>query len=183
MADRRTVAAVAVAALLPLLAGCGGDDGDPPSAAPTQTEPLWNPCDALGAQGVGRRLGTPVVEENGTPTEPRCSFKPEREGDPVVAATYQIFPAGLEEAWQTMGRSRTATVTQPPVPGATATRLVVEVDHGQLFVTGFVQNGDLIQTVNAIDPEPFDRKRVTDTVVWALGRLSRQAGDAGFAAD
>jgi hypothetical protein len=178
--DRRTAAgAVVLATALGALAGCGGDDEGPPPAAPSSTQALWNPCDALGAGGLGRRLGATVVEDDGTATEPRCGFTPEAEGDPVVAATYQIFSAGLDEVWRTMGHSETATVTRPRVAGADATRLVVEVDHAQLFVTGFVQNGDLIQTVNAIDPEPFDRARVSGAVVWALGRLSAHAEDAG----
>jgi len=178
MPDRRTAAWLLVLTLPLLAAGCGDDDGPPP-AAPTPTEALWNPCDALDARSVGRKFGGAVDEESGTPTAPLCSFTPRVEGDPVVDAGYRVFSAGLDDAWRTMGRSKTATVTRPRVPGADSTRLVVDSDDHQLFVTGFVQNGDLIQTVDAVDPRPFDQARVTRAVVWALGELSAHAEHAG----
>ncbi len=179
MPDRRTAAWLVALALALPLAGCGGDDEGPPPAAPTPTEALWNPCDALDAKEVGRELGATVTEDDGTPTAPRCAFTPELDGDPVVDANYQIFPEGLDEAWRTMGRPKGARVTRPRVPGADATRLVVDSDHAQLYVSGFVQNGDIIQTVDAVDPRPFDRARLSRAVVWALGELSALAEDAG----
>ena len=177
MGERRTAWLLAVAAVALLVTGCG-DDGPPP-AAPTPTEALWNPCDALDARDVARKLGAPVTEEDGTPTSPLCSFRPRAEGDPVVDARYRLFPAGLDEVWRTMGRPKTAAVTSPKVPGADDTRLVVDVDEENLYVSGFVQNGDLIQTVDAVDPKPFDRRRIARAVTWALGRLSDHANRAG----
>ncbi|MET0525323.1 MAG: hypothetical protein ABWZ91_11000 [Nocardioides sp.] len=178
MRDRRTAAWV-LALALPLLAvGCGDDDGPAP-AAPTPTEALWNPCDALDAKGVNREFGTSATEDAGTPTSPSCSFAPNTDGDPVVDANYVLFPEGLDAAWETMGRSETAQVTSPKVRGADDTRLVVDFDARQLYVSGFVQNGDLIQTVDAVDPEPFDRRRVVGAVTWALGELSAHAQESG----
>lgn len=179
MRSRRTAWAIVVA--LPLLAGCSGDDGPPP-AAPSPTEALWNPCDALDGRGVERAFGGRVTEENGTPTSPVCSFTPQTEGDPVLDANYVLFPAGLDAAWETMGRSETATVTSPRVRGADDTRLVVDSDEDQLYVSGFVQNGDLIQTVDAVDPEPYDRRRLERAVTWALGQLSDHARETRSAA-
>jgi hypothetical protein len=173
VSSRRAPWVLALAVPL-LVAGCSGDDGPPP-AAQSPTEALWNPCDALDAAGIERAFGAPVTEENGTPTSPVCSFPPSTKGGPVVDANYVLFPEGLEAAWETMGRSETATVTTPKVRGADDTRLVVEVDEGQLFVSGFVQNGDLIQTVDAVDREPFDRRRLVRAVTWALGELSVHA--------
>jgi len=167
-----------LALLLPLvLTACGDEDGPPP-AAPSPTEALWNPCDALDTRDVGREFGGRVTKENGTPTRPLCSFTPATRGDPVVDAGYRLFSAGLEAAWETMGRSKTATVTRPKVRGADDTRLVVDSDDDQLYVTGFVQNGDLIQTVDAIDPKPYDRARLERAVTWAMGRLSEHARSA-----
>lgn len=167
-----------LALALPLLAtGCGGDDGPPP-AAPTPTQALWNPCDALDARSMGKALGGAVTERNGTPTAPECTFPPRHQGDPVLDANYMLFPDGLDAAFETMGRSKTATVTSPRVRGADDTRVVVDVDHGQLYVSGFVQNGDLIQTVNAVDPKPYDRQRLVRAVTWTLGRLSAHARDS-----
>lgn len=177
MPERRTAWVLALA--LPLLAvGCGGDDGPPPPTA-TPTEALWNPCDALEATALGERLGAAVTEEDGTATSPSCSFTPETKGDPVVDANYQIFPAGLDAAWRTMGRSETATVTSPRVRGADDTRLVVDSDGDTLFVSGFVQNHDLIHTIDVVDPAPHDRRRLVRAVTWMLGRLSDHARGAG----
>jgi len=178
MPDRRTAVAALALALLAPLAGCGGDDGPPPEM-PEQTEALWNPCDALDAGEVEREFGGPVTEDDGSPTSPVCRFTPTDEGTPVVDANYQLFDGGLDALFRSFGRSRTATVTRPVVPEADAARLVVDVDHDQLFVSGFVQNGDLIQTVDAIDPRPFDRERVTRAVTWALGELATHASGSG----
>ncbi len=178
MRDRRTAVWVLALALPFLAAGCGDDDGPPP-AAPTPTEALWNPCDALDAKGINRWFGTSATEDAGTPTSPSCSFKPKTQGDPVVDANYVLFPEGLDAAWETMGRSETAQVTSPKVRGADDTRLVVDADAEQLYVSGFVQNGDLIQTVDTVDPKPFDRRRVVGAVTWALGELSAHAQESG----
>lgn len=179
MPDRRTAAWVLALALPLLAAGCGDEDDGPPPAAPTPTEALWNPCDGLDPRSLGKQLGAEVTEQHGTPTAPDCRFPPRAQGDPVLDANYMLFPAGLDEAFETMGRSRTATVTAPRVRGADDARLVVEVDHRQLYVSGFVQNGDLIQTVNAVDPQPFDRRRLVRAVTWVLGELAAHARDAG----
>jgi len=176
MPDRRTTAWT-LGLLLPLglaLASCGGDDGPPPEP-PERTEALWNPCDALDAAGVEREFGGRVTEDDGTPTSPLCRFTPAGEGDPVIDANYQLYDAGLDALFETFGHSRTATVTRPKVSGADAARLVVAADEEQLYVSGFVQDGDLIQTVDAIDPRPFDRERLTRAVTWALGELSAHA--------
>ncbi|HWM74872.1 MAG TPA: hypothetical protein VNQ53_14080 [Nocardioides sp.] len=178
MTDRRTAVWLLALALPLAVAGCG-DDGGPPPAAPSPTEALWNPCDALDAKGVGRAFGTSATEADGTATSPSCSFSPRTTGDPVVDANYVLFPEGLDAAWETMGRSETAVVTSPKVPGADDTRLVVHSDAHQLYVSGFVQNGDLIQTVDAVDPKPFDRDRAVTAVTWALGRLSAHAAESG----
>lgn len=178
MRERRTAWVVALAAVPLLVTGCGDGDGPPP-AAPSPTEALWNPCDALDAREVSKEFGGQVAEKDGTPTAPRCSFTPRAKGDPVVDANYQLFPAGLEEAWRTMGRPKSATVTTPKVRGADDTRLVIDVDQDNLYVSGFVQNGDLIQTVDAVDPKPYDRRRIVRAVTWALGRLSDHANREG----
>jgi len=176
MPDRRTAAWVLVLAL-PLLAGCGGDD-EPPPPAPSPTEALWNPCDGLGTQAVGREFGGAMTKEDGTPTTPVCSFTPTAKGEPVIDANYQIYAAGLDAIFERLGESETAVVTRPKVAGADDARVVIDSDDDQLYVSGFVQNGDLIQTVDAIDPTPYDKERVVRAVTWALGRLSAHAREA-----
>ncbi len=173
---RPRAAALVLVLALPVIAGCGGDDDGPPPAAPSPTEALWNPCDALDPKDVGRRFGGAVTEQNGTPTAPACSFAPAAEGDPVVDANYQIYPAGLDQIFEELGAgSASASVSAPTVRGADDARVVVDSDADQLYVSGFVQNGDLIQTVDAIDPSPYDRDRVVRAVRWALGQLSAHA--------
>ena len=177
MPDRRAAVGVLGLALPVLLFGCGGDD-EPPPAAPTPTEALWNPCDALDAETVGREFGAALTENDGAPAAPLCSFRPKAEGDPVVDANYQLYAAGLDKIFEELGASETATITEPLVRGADDARVVVDADGDQLYVSGFVQNGDLIQTVDAIDPRPYDRDRLVRAVTWALGRLSAHAQGA-----
>ena len=170
------VLALALPALV-LVAGCSNDDGPPP-AAPTPTEAQWNPCDALDAEDVGREFGGAVTKDDGTPTSPVCAFSPTAEGDPVIDANYQLYPAGLAEDLRDAGplRDRDGHLAE----GARRRRREGgrRPDDDQLYVSGFVQNGDLIQTVDAIDPAPFDRDRVVQAVIWALGRLSTHARGA-----
>lgn len=177
MGNRHLLAGATSVALL-VLAGCGDDA--PPPPAPSPTEALWNPCDALSADDLGRRLGGELAEEDGSATQPQCTFTPRADGDPVLDSNYQIFPEGLEAAFESMGRPESAAVSTPRVPGADDTRLVVDVDADNLYVSGFVQNGDLIQTVDVVDPAPHERQRVERAVVWALGRLADQAREAGI---
>ena len=41
-----------------------------------------------------------------------------------------------------------------------------------LLVTGFVQNGDLVQVVNVVDPTPFDRRRLVAAVRTVMADLA-----------
>lgn len=178
---RRGWRGAAVAALVPLtLAGCGGEDlGEKPDL-PDETPALWNPCDVLDARLVERLFGSVTTEESGTPTQPECRFAPDEEsGDPVVTANYSQFSGTLEEAWDTMGQPEDAAVTEPAIEGADGARVVVDVVRKQLYVTGFVENGDLIQNVNVVDPAPYDEARVVRGVERVLTELSRHAVRSG----
>ncbi|NYI99317.1 hypothetical protein HNR19_000016 [Nocardioides thalensis] len=165
-----------------LLAGCG-DDVAPRPDLPTETPALWNPCDALDAAFIERQFGTVATEEAGEPTAPVCRFVPEeRTGQPVIEANYLQFSGGLDQAWDTMGQPEDADVDDPVIAGADAARVVVDVVKKQLYVTGFVQNGDLIQSVNVIAPAPYDQKGVVTGVEQVLTRLSAHADRAGVGA-
>jgi hypothetical protein len=173
--------AVAAAAVL-LLAGCSDDDeglGEKPDL-PDETPALWNPCDALDPALVKRLFGSDTTEESGTPTQPECRFAPEESsGGAVVTASYLQFTGTLEEAWDTMGQPEDAAVTEPRIPGSDSARIVVDVVRKQLYVTGFVENGDLIQSVNVVDPAPYDEKRGLAGVREVLTVLSQHAVDSG----
>ena len=178
MRDRRTAGWVLALALPLVAAGCG-DDGGPPPAAPSPTEALWNPCDALDAKGVGQAFGASATEHAGTADVAVVLVPAEVRRRPGRGRQLRAVPRGPGRGLGDLGRSETATVTTPKVRGADDTRLVVDSDAQQLYVSGFVQNGDLIQTVDAVDPKPFDRRRVVDAVTWALGELSAHAQESG----
>lgn len=175
---RPHAAGVAAVAVL-LLAGCG-DDVAPKPDLPTEIPALWNPCDALDAAFIEKQFGTVATEEAGEPTAPVCRFVPEeRTGQPVIEANYLQFSGGLDEAWDTMGQPEDADVDDPAIPRSDAARVVVDVVKKQLYVTGFVQNGDLIQSVNVVAPSPYDESRIVAGVEQVLTRLSVRADEKG----
>jgi hypothetical protein len=168
----------ALSALL-LLSACSGDDEPTarPSASPTAV--TWNPCDALDAGEVSAWFGVELTKDAGTPEAPACTFNPATEGGPVVDANYMLFPAGLDAAFEAIPGLDPDDVRAVPVPGADAARVVVDFDDSQLFVTGFVQDGDLIQTVDVVDPRPYDQARVVRSVRSILAEFSAAAPAEG----
>ncbi|GEP37437.1 hypothetical protein NPS01_11000 [Nocardioides psychrotolerans] len=171
---------LALAATLAATLGACGDEApatDPAAAVPTT--PLWNPCDGLSAEGVSEVLGTVVTMDAGRPAVPRCAFTPAEEGGAAIDANYVLFPAGLDEAWDTMGELD-GTVTNPTIARADDARVVVNVDDGSLLVTGFVQNDDLIQVVNLVDPAPYDRVVALRAVRQVMTDLSAHADGSAF---
>ena len=166
----------AVAALL-LLASCSGDD-DPPAPTATPTEALWNPCDSLDLRDVSTWFGAGFTEDAGTPDAPVCTFTPDDDGGPVVDANYMLFPEGLDAVFDAMTGLDPDDVREVQVPGADAARLVVDFDDSQLFVSGFVQNGDLIQTVDVVDPKPYDQTKVVRAVRSILAEFSAAAPES-----
>jgi hypothetical protein len=186
MPDLRRTALLAVSLALPLaLVACGGDEkvGAKPDL-PTETPALWNPCDALDAAFVKAQFGIDATEHAGTATKPECRFTPaEGSGDAVITSNYLLFPGTLDQAWKTMGQQSEADVRTPAIDQADDARVVVSATKKQLYVTGFVQNGDLIQQVDVVDPAPYDEKRVVRGVVATLTTLSTHAAETGAGAD
>ncbi|MBM7517298.1 hypothetical protein [Nocardioides nitrophenolicus] len=186
MPESRRTALVAAVVCLPLaLAACGGDEkvGARPSL-PTETPALWNTCDVLDAAFVKAQFGIDATEHTGTPTKPECRFTPaEGSGDAAITSNYLLFPGTLEQAWKTMGQRDDADVRTPAIDGADDARVVVNATKEQLYVTGFVQNGDLIQQVDVVDPAPYDEKRVVRGVRATLTTLSTHAAETGAGAD
>lgn len=193
MSDLRYAAPAAAGVLLLLLAGCGG--AEDPEAAATPADPhtaaasssaagspsadpeLFNPCDSLDAAAVSARLGSPVRVSTGTADAPRCALLPEAEGGPTFEVSYMRFPAGLDKAWETMDLSEDA-VTSPDVPGTEAARMVTNRTDGAYAVTAFIENGDLVQAVNALALAPYDTAAVDAAVAEVLAQLS--AGSSRF---
>ncbi len=175
---RRLAGALGTVVLALAVSSCSGDDE--PSPPPEATTPVWNPCDGLTEDGVGRALGIEVSMEAGEPTDPVCILAPAEEGGPALDANYLVFPAGLDEAWDTMGVLAGRTI-DVQVPRADAARMVVKFTEDALLVTAFVQNGDLIQVVNLVDPAPFDRDADVRGLRRVLADLSAHADENGVA--
>lgn len=175
---RRAAALLVVPALA--LAACGEDEVGAKPEQPTETPALWNPCDALDAAFVKKHFGATTTEDDGTPNDPDCRFAPaESSGEPVLQANYQQYGGTLDELWKQMGQPEDADVRDPEIEGADAARIVVAVEEGQLYLTGFVQNGFLYQVVNVVDPAPFDKQRDVRGLTATLEALSRHAASKG----
>lgn len=168
-----------------LLTACGGEDVGAKPTLPTETPALWNPCDALDVAFVKEQYDVDALEHAGSPTSPECRFTPvagATGGDAVVTANYLLFPGKLDDAWQKMGQQADADVRTPSIAGADDARIVVNATKKQLYVTGFVQNGTLIQQVDVVDPKPYDDKRIVRAVEATLTRLSAHAAQSGAGA-
>lgn len=183
MRSRTTAAAVAgLLALTTALTACSGEDDEPtgpPPTLPTRAPALWNPCDGLDPAAVSTAFGATFDTRTGTAEEPLCSFTPQEEGGPALDVNYQLFAGSLEDLVETFGvlaEGATTEVTTPEVPDADDARLIVDVTGDDtLAVTAFVQTGDLVQVVNALDPSPFDRAEVLRGVRTVIAGLATHA--------
>lgn len=162
-----------------LLTGCSGDSTEPTSPTSTaDTDPTpatFNPCDGLSAEQVSEELGVEVTMDDGSAASPRCAFNPGVEGAPVLDANYSLFPGGLDAVFSSLTELDRKAVQKVNVPGADAARIVTDFDDRQLFLSGFVQNGDLIQTIDLVAPQPYDQQQLTRGVRQILGDLSQYA--------
>lgn len=171
----------AAVAVLPLvLAACGdGDDVGEKPDLPDETPALWNPCDVLDERFVERHFGSDTTEQAGTARRPECRFVPAQEGDPAVTVNYQLFSGTLDEVFATMDISPDAEVSAPDIAGADDARIIVNTNKQDAGVTGFVDNGGLVQNVNVVDPAPYDARRLLAGVRAVLTALSEHAVDSG----
>ena len=177
---RTTAAAVVVLPLLlGVLSACGDGDESAKPDLPTEKPALWNPCDAIDAAFVKTHFGATATEHAGSSTAPECRFVPATNGDPAVSANYLLFPGDLDDAWQKMGLDPKADTRTPSVAGADDARIVVNATKEQLYVTGCVQNGNLVQQVDGVDPKPFDEQQAVRGVQATLAAFSEAAEDAG----
>jgi hypothetical protein len=160
------------------LTGCSSDDDPTATPTPSASVDVWNPCDGLSAARVGKALGTEVTMDTGTADSPRCAFVPAEKGGPVTNVTYGLFAGGIDEIWQTMGVQKGVT-SRPKVPGADGARLLVKTRHKAAALTGFVQNGTLVQIINVLDPRPYDRATIVAAGVQVMRDLSAHADEAG----
>lgn len=178
----RRVAALAAALVTPLaLAGCGGGGttaAPPPTFPTTPDQALWNPCDALPTPTVEKLLGVDLDVRRGSPTAPVCTFTPAKEGGPALNANYQQFGGTLTQLIDSFGQG-TATVLTPRVPRADDARVIVATGK-TLALTGFVQNGELVQVVNLVDPAPYRRPALLRAMTTVLDDLAGHAASSGL---
>jgi hypothetical protein len=166
-----------------VVAGCSDEEVAPRPELPTTPVPLWNPCDGLAPPDVSRLFATTFTTATGTPEEPRCTFTPEDDGDPALDVNYQQYAGSMDDLFHSFGQVTDGAETQvsdPTVTGADEARVVVDVVDDTLAVTGFVQNGELFQVVNAIDPAPYDRSRMAAGVRALLADLASHAAESGL---
>ncbi|MEJ7832837.1 MAG: hypothetical protein WKF79_07995 [Nocardioides sp.] len=176
---RRIALTVPAGLAVVLLLGACSDDGEPDSLPPpSATEAVWNPCDGLIASQVAATFDVEMTMETGTPAEPVCRFTPAGEGDPAVDANYMLFPDGLDAAFESMTGLDPDDVRRVAVAGADDARIVVDFTDEELLVSGFVQNGDLVQTVDVVDPQPYDQARNVRAVRLILGEFAAHAVEA-----
>jgi len=162
--------------LLLALAGCGSSSA--PSATPsssTPNEPAVQPCRGLDATAISKALGSGVRINEGSKGDPQCALVPTHKGDPVFRLNYQWwFSGGLDAAFQTMTGDK-GRASDIKVPGAHAAKLVVQAAPKQFFVSGFVENGNLIQLVNGEALAPYSKPRMLAATRLILAELSKSA--------
>lgn len=176
------VAGVLVAATL---TACGGDPEPTPepAAGTTSLAPAWNPCTGLDTAAVTAAFDTGFTVRRGTPDTPTCTFAPPSDGDPAVDVNYQAYIGSLTELLTTFGvevEPGRTSVTTPTITGADDARVITVVDDDTLLMTGFVQNGRLVQIVNVLDPTPFDRPALTASLETLMAQVAANAESSGL---
>ena len=170
-AGSTTAALLAAAALL---AGCSSGGEAPSDQQSKAADVAWNPCDGLTAAGVSRIAGERVTMRTGTADQPRCTFVPRRTGGPAYDVSYLWFDGGLDAALDSMG-AIAGQLRPVDVAGADAARIAVRERRTGILVTGFVQTAGLVQSVNAVHLEPYDRQAFVTSTTDLLAALARTA--------
>ena len=176
---RYAVLAPGLVALLSL-AACGAEEPAAPStsasasASGQASEKTFNPCDGLDIDPVEKALGAELRVEKGTSAAPRCALLPEESGGTAYELNYLPFKGTLAEAWKTMD-VKSGKVSEPEVKGADDARLVTQQGVNSYAVTGFVQNGALIQSFNSVDLDPYDGDAMDRAAQALLEQLSANA--------
>lgn len=170
------VLAPSLVALLSL-AACGAEEPADPSASASASSPehasneTFNPCDGLDIAPVEKALGAQLRVEKGTSAAPRCALLPEKSGGTAYELNYLPFKGTLAEAWKTMD-VKSGDVSEPDIKGADDARLVRQQGVNSYAVTGFVQNGTLIQSFNSVDLDPYDGDAMDRAAQALLEQLS-----------
>jgi hypothetical protein len=176
---RYAVLAPSLVALLSV-AACGAEEPADPAASASASSPehaskeTFNPCDGLDIAPVEKALGAQLRVERGTSAAPRCALLPKESGGTAYELNYLPFKGTLAEAWKTMD-VKSGDVSEPEINGADDARMVKQQGVNSYAVTGFVQNGTLIQSFNSVDLEPYDGDAIDRAAQALLEQLSANA--------
>lgn len=166
--------AVALAvAMAVLLTGCATSEDPEPTAADAAGVD-WSPCDKLTARQVAALAGERMKENTGTTDAPRCVFLPVAKGGAAYDVSYLFFDGGLDTALDAMG-TVSEQLESVEVAGADAARLAVRERNDGILVTGFVQTDGLVQSVNAVRLEPYDRDTMVESTMELMALLVEHA--------
>jgi hypothetical protein len=154
------------------LTACGGGS----SADPTAQLPVVQPCDHIDTAKLGTVLGYAMTKHTGTADAPSCALTPVVTGGVIFSdVNYQWwYQGGLEDAWKTMSASIQGTVSTVTIAGADDAKLVVRKDEKAAYVTGFLENGRLVQVVNGL-ARPQDVAKLTAATTEIMTELSAGA--------
>lgn len=167
------VPALTVAALAATLTACGGSS---PSAQPSATPglPAVQPCAALDAAAISRTLGETVRVDTGTTDSPVCFLRPSDPNGAAFDMNYQWFYVHGLDAYFRTAKLPAGKLSDVKIPGADAGKLIVNSGKKAYQITGYVQNGALVQSVNGVGATK-DAARILAATKLILTQLSAGA--------
>jgi hypothetical protein len=138
--------------------------------------PTVQPCDALKPAAIKKVLGYTETIHTGTAQAPSCAMTPAVTGGAVFQLNYSWwYKGGLDAAWDSMRKQISGKATTIAVPGADSARLVINrAAQDAVYVTGFVQNGALLQLADG-EARPRDLAVLKAGVVEIMRQLSEAA--------
>jgi hypothetical protein len=144
------------------------------SAASTPALPTVQPCDALDAKAISTTLGATVTIDKGSASAPVCALRPNTTSGAAFDMNYQWFYVnGLETYFKTASVPK-GKLSDIKVPGADAGKLIINSTAKAYRVTGYIQNGALVQSVNGAGA-PSDAQHILAATKVILAELSAGA--------
>lgn len=171
-----TVAAFAAATLT----GCGGSSSSAQPSAQTSAQasasglPTVQPCSSLDAAAVSRALGETLRIDTGSASSPVCFLRPADATGAAFEMNYQWFYVHGLEAYFRTAKLPAGKLSDVKIPGADAGKLIVNADKKAYHITGYIQNGALVQSVNGVGATT-DAARILAATKLILTQLSAGA--------
>lgn len=165
---------VATIAALAVLSGCGSSTSSAPSAASSSALPSVQPCDEVDAGAISTTLGQTVRVDTGSADAPVCFLRPSAARGAAFDLNYQWFYVDGLDAYFKSAKLPAGSLHDVKVPGADAAKIIVNKTAKAYQATGYVQNGALVQSVNAAGA-PSDGARILAATKLILTQLSAKA--------